>query len=172
MKNHIFRDHIGPDLPKYYARMMMVVIICACLTIGVGSSAQTPTPKDRSSSPIRQEQGKSSTSAEGAVKGGRSIIRPGPAGTGGSSTTQTDTKTKQRGSSLARQKKGKAPTPLICSPYERQEKSKTVFHRGSNHVKEGKERTRREDKKRTEVSGGKREPKKDSSRGRSKREDS
>ncbi len=79
--------------------------------IGGGSPTQTSAPKERSSSPVRQEQGKGSTPAEGAVKGGGSIIRPGQAGTGGSSTTQTDMKAKQRGSSPARQKKGKAPTP-------------------------------------------------------------
>ena len=33
MKHHFFRDRIGPQLPKYYARIMMMVIICACLTV-------------------------------------------------------------------------------------------------------------------------------------------
>ena len=33
MKHHIFRDRIGPSLPKYYIRMMMLVITCACLTV-------------------------------------------------------------------------------------------------------------------------------------------
>ena len=33
MKNHIFRDRIGPNLPRYYSRVMMLVITCACLTV-------------------------------------------------------------------------------------------------------------------------------------------
>ena len=33
LKHHFFRDRIGPHLPKYYARIMMMVIICACLTV-------------------------------------------------------------------------------------------------------------------------------------------
>ena len=33
MKNHIFRDRIGPNLPRYYIRVMMLVITCACLTV-------------------------------------------------------------------------------------------------------------------------------------------
>lgn len=33
MKNHIFRDRIGPNLPRYYSRIMMLVITCACLTV-------------------------------------------------------------------------------------------------------------------------------------------
>lgn len=31
--NHIFRDRIGPNLPRYYSRIMMLVITCACLTV-------------------------------------------------------------------------------------------------------------------------------------------
>lgn len=33
MNNHIFRDRIGPNLPRYYSRIMMLVITCACLTV-------------------------------------------------------------------------------------------------------------------------------------------
>ena len=33
MKKHLFQDHIGPNLPRYYSRIMMVVIVCACLTV-------------------------------------------------------------------------------------------------------------------------------------------
>ena len=33
LNKHIFRDHIGPNLPRYYSRIMMLVIICACLTV-------------------------------------------------------------------------------------------------------------------------------------------
>ena len=33
MKKHIFRDRIGPNLPRYYSRVMMLFIICACLTV-------------------------------------------------------------------------------------------------------------------------------------------
>ncbi len=33
MKNHIFQDRIGPNLPRYYSRAMMLVIACACLTV-------------------------------------------------------------------------------------------------------------------------------------------
>lgn len=33
MKNHIFRDRIGPNLPRYYSHIMMLVITCACLTV-------------------------------------------------------------------------------------------------------------------------------------------
>ncbi len=33
MNKHIFRDRIGPNLPRYYSRIMMLVIICACLTV-------------------------------------------------------------------------------------------------------------------------------------------
>ena len=33
MKNHIFRDRTGPNLPRYYIRVMMLVITCACLTV-------------------------------------------------------------------------------------------------------------------------------------------
>lgn len=33
LKNHIFRDRIGPNLPRVYSRTMMLVIVCACLTV-------------------------------------------------------------------------------------------------------------------------------------------
>ena len=33
MKKHIFRDRIGPSLPKVYIRTMMLVIACCCLTV-------------------------------------------------------------------------------------------------------------------------------------------
>ena len=33
MKNHIFQDRIGPNLPRYYSRAMMLVIACAYLTV-------------------------------------------------------------------------------------------------------------------------------------------
>ena len=33
MKKHLFLDHIGPNLPRYYSRVMMLVIVCACLTV-------------------------------------------------------------------------------------------------------------------------------------------
>ncbi len=33
MKKHIFQDRIGPNLPRYYSRVMMAVIVCACLTV-------------------------------------------------------------------------------------------------------------------------------------------
>ena len=33
MKNHIFRDRIGPNLPKHYGRVMTLVIACVCLTV-------------------------------------------------------------------------------------------------------------------------------------------
>lgn len=85
--------------------------------IGGGPSSQTPAAKERSPSPIRQEQGKGSTPSEGVLKGGGPVARPdgrpaaSPAGTGGSSTTQTDVKSKRRASSSAWQEKGKAPTP-------------------------------------------------------------
>lgn len=85
--------------------------------IGGGSALRMPATKERSSSPARQEQGKGSTPSEGVLKGGGPVARPdgrpaaSPAGTGGSSTTQTDVKSKRRASSPARQEKGKAPMP-------------------------------------------------------------
>ena len=33
MNKHIFLNRIGPNLPRYYSRMMMLVIACACLTV-------------------------------------------------------------------------------------------------------------------------------------------
>ena len=33
LKNHIFWDRIGPNLPRVYSRTMMLVIVCACLTV-------------------------------------------------------------------------------------------------------------------------------------------
>lgn len=33
MKKQNFWGRLGPRLPRYYSRMMMVVIVCACLTV-------------------------------------------------------------------------------------------------------------------------------------------
>lgn len=33
MKKHIPWNRLGPRLPRYYSRMMMLVITCACLTV-------------------------------------------------------------------------------------------------------------------------------------------
>ena len=33
MNKNIFLNRIGPNLPRYYGRIMMLVIVCACLTV-------------------------------------------------------------------------------------------------------------------------------------------
>ncbi len=33
LKRHVSWDRLGPRLPRYYSRVMMLVIICACLTV-------------------------------------------------------------------------------------------------------------------------------------------
>ena len=33
MNKHIFLNRIGPNLPRYYSRVMMLAITCACLTV-------------------------------------------------------------------------------------------------------------------------------------------
>lgn len=75
--------------------------------------------KRRSPSPARQKQGKAPVGVNVSVKGGgptassdgRPVAHPGPAGTGGSTSTQVEFPSKQRSPSPVRQEQGKPAAP-------------------------------------------------------------